>query len=99
MVATPGRLLHFLDRHEFTLDMCQCVPAVLPGRHRLTASRFLVLDEADRLIDLGFEEDIHNVLSYFKARLPLPPSLQSLPQRLQLQRQTVLFSATMPKTI
>ena len=40
------------------------------------------MDEADRLIDLGFEEDIRNVLDHFKG-----------------QRQTVLFSATMPRTI
>jgi len=40
------------------------------------------LDEADRLIDLGFEEDVRTVFDYFKH-----------------QRQTVLFSATMPKKI
>ena len=28
--------------------------------------RYLVLDEADRLIDLGFEEDIRTIFSYFK---------------------------------
>jgi ATP-dependent RNA helicase DDX41 len=40
------------------------------------------LDEADRMIDLGFEEDVRNIISHFKA-----------------QRQTLLFSATMPKKI
>jgi len=40
------------------------------------------MDEADRLIDMGFEEDIRNVMDYFKG-----------------QRQTILFSATMPRTI
>ncbi|EEF50743.1 dead box ATP-dependent RNA helicase, putative [Ricinus communis] len=43
---------------------------------------YLTLDEADRLVDLGFEEDIREVLSYFKA-----------------QRQTLLFSATMPTQV
>jgi len=40
------------------------------------------LDEADRMIDMGFEEDIRTIFSYFKQ-----------------QRQTLLFSATMPKKI
>ncbi|KAI8898007.1 putative dead box ATP-dependent RNA helicase [Globomyces pollinis-pini] len=66
VVATPGRLKDMLDRKTFNLDIC----------------RFLVMDEADRMIDLGFEEDVRNIMSYFKA-----------------QRQTLLFSATMPKKI
>ncbi|XP_016327720.1 probable ATP-dependent RNA helicase DDX41 [Sinocyclocheilus anshuiensis] len=44
--------------------------------------RYLALDEADRMIDMGFEEDIRTIFSYFKG-----------------QRQTLLFSATMPKKI
>lgn len=42
----------------------------------------MTLDEADRLVDLGFEDDIREVFDHFKA-----------------QRQTLLFSATMPKKI
>jgi len=55
-----------LQKRKFSLDYC----------------KFLTLDEADRLIDLGFEEDIRNVFDYFKG-----------------QRQTLLFSATMPTKI
>lgn len=44
--------------------------------------RYLCLDEADRMIDMGFEEDVRTIFSFFKA-----------------QRQTLLFSATMPKKI
>ena len=40
------------------------------------------MDEADRMIDMGFEEDVRTIYSYFKD-----------------QRQTLLFSATMPKKI
>jgi len=40
------------------------------------------MDEADRLIDMGFEEEMRHVMDFFKS-----------------QRQTVLFSATMPKSI
>ncbi|XP_063413088.1 probable ATP-dependent RNA helicase DDX41 [Mytilus trossulus] len=66
VVATPGRLMLMLDKKMMTLDVC----------------RYLVMDEADRMIDLGFEEDVRTIFSYFKG-----------------QRQTLLFSATMPKKI
>ncbi|EAT36170.1 AAEL011744-PA [Aedes aegypti] len=66
MVATPGRLMDMLDKKLLKLDVC----------------RYLCMDEADRMIDAGFEEDIRTIFSYFKG-----------------QRQTLLFSATMPKKI
>ncbi|XP_033122481.1 probable ATP-dependent RNA helicase DDX41 [Anneissia japonica] len=66
VVATPGRLMDMLNKKCFSLCVC----------------RYLCLDEADRMIDLGFEEDIRTILTYFKS-----------------QRQTLLFSATMPKKI
>ena len=50
VVATPGRLMDMLDKKMFTLDVC----------------RYLALDEADRMIDMGFEEDIRTIFSYFK---------------------------------
>ncbi|KAI8371857.1 P-loop containing nucleoside triphosphate hydrolase protein [Blakeslea trispora] len=66
VVATPGRLMDMLSKKKFNLDNC----------------RYLCMDEADRMIDMGFEEDVRNIMSYFKS-----------------QRQTLLFSATMPKKI
>ncbi|XP_055906190.1 ATP-dependent RNA helicase abstrakt [Eupeodes corollae] len=66
MVATPGRLMDMLDKKIVTLDVC----------------RYLCMDEADRMIDMGFEEDVRTIFSFFKG-----------------QRQTLLFSATMPKKI
>ncbi|CAJ2657067.1 unnamed protein product [Trifolium pratense] len=65
-VATPGRLKDMLAKKKMNLDNC----------------RYLSLDEADRLVDLGFEDDIREVFDHFKA-----------------QRQTLLFSATMPTKI
>ena len=65
-VATPGRLMDMLGKKRLSLDLC----------------RYLALDEADRMIDMGFEEEVREILSYFKG-----------------QRQTVLFSATMPAHI
>ena len=66
IVATPGRLLDHL-RHSYA---------------RLTQLEVLVLDEADRMLDMGFLPDIERVLRHLPAR-----------------KQTLLFSATMPKEI
>ena len=66
VVATPGRLKDMLNRGRFSLRQC----------------RLLVLDEADRMIDTGFEEEVREIMSHFQG-----------------QRQTLLFSATMPAQI
>ncbi|KAF9501213.1 DEAD-domain-containing protein [Pleurotus eryngii] len=66
VVATPGRLIDMLEKKKFTFNNC----------------KYLCMDEADRMIDLGFEDDVRNIMSFFKR-----------------QRQTLLFSATMPKKI
>ncbi len=64
LVATPGRLIDLMDR----------------GAIRLDAATFLVLDEADHMLDMGF---IH--------------ALRRIAPKLGTPRQTMLFSATMPK--
>src|SRR5262245_30736449 len=66
LVATPGRLLVLLTSNAL----------------RLGEVEFLVLDEADRMLDMGFIHDIRKIV----AKLPA-------------QRQTLLFSATMPRAI
>jgi len=66
LVATPGRLLDLVRANALKL-----------GRVEI-----LVLDEADRMLDMGFIHDIRKIL----ARVPA-------------DRQTLLFSATMPKAI
>jgi ATP-dependent RNA helicase RhlE len=64
LIATPGRLIDLLDRKAVHLG----------------ATRFLVLDEADQMLDMGF---IH--------------ALRQIAPLLPKDRQTMLFSATMPK--
>jgi ATP-dependent RNA helicase RhlE len=64
LVATPGRLIDLMDR----------------GAVKLGETRFLVLDEADQMLDMGF---IH--------------ALRQIAPKLPAERQTLLFSATMPK--
>ena len=66
LVATPGRLIDLLDRGDVTLS----------------STRFLVLDEADQMLDMGFIHD-----------------LKKIAPRLATPRQTMLFSATMPKQL
>jgi ATP-dependent RNA helicase RhlE len=66
LVATPGRLLDLIERKSLALSSVEV----------------LVLDEADRMLDLGF---IH--------------SLKRLVKLVPRQRQTLLFSATMPRPI
>jgi ATP-dependent RNA helicase RhlE len=66
LVATPGRLLDLIDTGSLTLSNVQV----------------LVLDEADRMLDLGF---IH--------------ALKRIVKLVPRQRQTLLFSATMPRAI
>ena len=66
IVATPGRLTSHLDL----------------GYVKLDSIRHLILDEADRMLDMGFAPAIMNIVN-----------------KLPLERQTLLFSATMPANI
>ncbi|CAK9013500.1 unnamed protein product [Durusdinium trenchii] len=54
VVATPGRLNDLLNKKKMSLAQCQV----------------LVLDEADRMIDLGFEEEIRNTLDHYRGFRP-----------------------------
>jgi ATP-dependent RNA helicase DeaD len=66
VIGTPGRVMDHLER----------------GTLRLDAMKMAILDEADRMLDMGFIEDIEKVLS-------------KMPE----DRQTVMFSATLPPPI
>lgn len=66
LIATPGRLLDLMNQRHIDLSHVS----------------YFVLDEADRMLDMGFIHDVHKVV-------------EKLPQN----RQTLLFSATMPPDI
>lgn len=66
IVATPGRLLDLMNQNYISVSNL----------------KLLVLDEADRMLDMGFSFDVKKIIS-----------------RLPAKRQTLLFSATMPKEI
>ncbi|PIN10966.1 ATP-dependent RNA helicase [Handroanthus impetiginosus] len=70
LVATPGRLVDLLERARVSLQMI----------------RYLALDEADRMLDMGFEPQIRRIVQ----QMDMPPPGV---------RQTMLFSATFPKEI
>ena len=71
LVATPGRLADFLERDLVSLSKC----------------KFLVLDEADRMLDMGFEPQLNKIVEG-----------KDMPSR-EDGRQTLLFSATFPKPL
>lgn len=68
VVATPGRMKDFMS----------------DGTLSVSKTRYLVLDEADRMLDKGFEDDIRAIVSEMPA---------------SSKRQTAMFTATWPKTI
>ena len=55
VVATPGRLKDLLKKQRINLDIC----------------KYLTLDEADRMVDMGFEEDVREVQGMNMPSLPL----------------------------
>jgi len=66
IIATPGRLISHLNQ----------------GYAKFNSLEHLVLDEADRMLDMGFSDDLNRIISFLPA-----------------ERQTLLFSATMPPKI
>ena len=81
VVATPGRLIDHLQQ----------------GNTNLWRVSFVVLDEADRMLDMGFEPQIRDVMGALKGR-PVP-SHNKVAVQLNKSYQTLLFSATMPPEI
>ncbi|KAI9841160.1 MAG: DEAD-box ATP-dependent RNA helicase [Sclerophora amabilis] len=70
LVATPGRLVDLIER----------------GRISLSSIKYLVLDEADRMLDMGFEPQIRRIVEQ-----------EDMP--VTALRQTLMFSATFPRDI
>ena len=77
IIATPGRLLQHLEQTPRFDDVCRYL-------------QVLVLDEADRILDMGFQKQLYRILEY----LPKPDHSEH-----EERRQTMLFSATQSKDV
>merc|ERR1712218_528377 len=91
VIATPGRLIDVLENRYLVLSRCT----------------YIVMDEADRMIDMGFEPDIQKILTHMPVTNEKPDSdlaeaINVLSQNFKQKnkfRQTVMFSATMPPPV
>lgn len=91
VIATPGRLIDVLENRYLVLNQCT----------------YIVLDEADRMIDMGFEPDVQRILEYMPVTNIKPDSEDAEDASKLLQnynskkkyRQTVMFTATMPPAV
>ncbi|KAJ3043102.1 DEAD (Asp-Glu-Ala-Asp) box polypeptide 23 [Rhizophlyctis rosea] len=92
IIATPGRLKDCLDRRILVLSQCT----------------YVVMDEADRMIDMGFEPDVNYILDALPVSNIKPDTddaenptvlLRPADGEFTMYRQTVMFSATMPAAV
>uniref|UniRef100_A0A1B0CEI7 Probable ATP-dependent RNA helicase DDX23 n=1 Tax=Lutzomyia longipalpis TaxID=7200 RepID=A0A1B0CEI7_LUTLO len=91
VIATPGRLIDVLENRYLVLNQCT----------------YIVLDEADRMIDMGFEPDVQKILEFMPVS-NLKPDTEEAEDAQKLManfytkkkyRQTVMFTATMPPAV
>jgi superfamily II DNA/RNA helicase len=97
IVATPGRLLNLLDKRKTHLRRLSRPPGASVEDAK-AASGVLVLDEADRLLALGFEQPLRRIFAHITSAPP-EPGAAALDARVQIdaskhQHQTLLFSAS-----
>lgn len=91
VIATPGRLIDVLDNRYLVLNQCS----------------YIVMDEADRMLDMGFEPEVQKILEYVPVSNLKPDTEEAeASERLLADmknkskyRQTVLFTATMPASV
>ncbi|CAH0556860.1 unnamed protein product [Brassicogethes aeneus] len=91
VIATPGRLIDVLENRYLVLNQCT----------------YIVMDEADRMIDLGFEPDVQKILEYMPVTNLKPDNEDAEDSKVLLAnynskkkfRQTVMFTATMPPAV
>lgn len=91
VIATPGRLIDVLENRYLVLNRCT----------------YVVLDEADRMIDMGFEPDVQKILEYMPVTNIKPDTDAAEDASVLLAnyntkkkyRQTVMFTATMPPAV
>jgi ATP-dependent RNA helicase DDX23/PRP28 len=92
IIATPGRLVDCIERRVLVLSQC-C---------------YVIMDEADRMIDLGFEEPVNKILDALPVSNEKPDSEEAEDAYAmqhrgagahQRYRQTMMYTATMPAAV
>lgn len=90
IVATPGRLVDCIERRLLVLQQC-C---------------YIIMDEADRMIDLGFEESLNKILDALPVSNEKPDTEEAENAQLMSKylskgryRQTMMYTATMPPLV
>ncbi|GKZ25258.1 mRNA splicing protein prp28 [Aspergillus brasiliensis] len=92
IIATPGRLVDCIERRILVLSQC-C---------------YVIMDEADRMIDLGFEEPVNKILDALPVSNEKPDSeaaenplamSRHINQDQHRYRQTMMYTATMPTAV
>ncbi|KAJ6136569.1 Pre-mRNA-splicing ATP-dependent RNA helicase prp28 [Penicillium capsulatum] len=91
IIATPGRLVDCIERRMLVLSQC-C---------------YVIMDEADRMIDLGFEEPVNKILDALPVTNEKPDTEEAENSRVMSQhlggrdryRQTMMYTATMPAAV
>lgn len=91
IIATPGRLVDCIERRVLVLGQC-C---------------YVIMDEADRMIDLGFEEPVNKILDALPVANMKPDSEEAEDAVVMSQhlggkdryRQTMMYTATMPSAV
>ena len=91
VIATPGRLVDVLENRYLVLNQCT----------------YIVFDEADKMIDMGFEPDVQKILRFIPVTNEKPDTDEAEDENKLLQnflskhkfRQTVMFTATMPPAV
>ncbi|RDL34550.1 Pre-mRNA-splicing ATP-dependent RNA helicase PRP28 [Venustampulla echinocandica] len=91
IIATPGRLVDCIERRVLVLGQC-C---------------YIIMDEADRMIDLGFEESVNKILDALPVTNEKPDTddaedAQAMSRHLggkDRYRQTMMYTATMPSAV
>nr|XP_053646064.1 probable ATP-dependent RNA helicase DDX23 [Cherax quadricarinatus] len=91
VIATPGRLVDVLENRYLVLNQCT----------------YVVFDEADKMIDMGFEPDVQKILKFMPVTNEKPDNEDAEDEDKLLQnflskhkyRQTVMFTATMPPAV
>ncbi|KAF1920251.1 P-loop containing nucleoside triphosphate hydrolase protein [Ampelomyces quisqualis] len=86
VIATPGRLVDCIERRMLVLSQCT----------------YVIMDEADRMIDMGFEEPVNKILDALPVTNEKPDSdMAEDPNAMKrgMYRQTMMYTATMPTAV